>query len=205
MNQLLDQLRNKKIILLPTDTLPGLSFLPKDQSVSQALEAIKGRPENKGFVTLAGSLEQAMRFWQALPEGWVDILEKIWPGPVTVIWRGGASISPYIMKDGLLAIRVPKLSPQHGMVSQLLSMLSEPLPSTSVNKSGETPCTLWSDACQWAQTHGVFVDTALAALDFSSPKSQGSTVIRINPTGTFTLLRQGDWQITGVKHLMEPS
>lgn len=113
-------LLNGGVVLMPTDTIYGLHAL---RDAGQRIAAIKGRDENKPFVTIAASAEQAATLGVEIP----DVVREFWPGPLTAILQAGHS---------KIAIRVPD-------VPWLRSLLEQtgPLFSTSANRAGESPIT----------------------------------------------------------------
>jgi tRNA threonylcarbamoyl adenosine modification protein (Sua5/YciO/YrdC/YwlC family) len=119
------------VVLLPTDTVYGLHALP---DFGSRIAAIKGRDENKPFVTIAASIEQIESIGIEVP----DQLREVWPAPLTAILYKNKST---------LAIRVPDLAWLRSLLEQ-----TGPLVSTSANRSGEDPITAPNDLARDLQT-----------------------------------------------------
>jgi len=138
-----------EVVLLQTDTLPGLHARLDRPAALTALVALKGRSAAKPFLVIAGSLAAA----QALTRPWsrpvVAYLQACWPGPVTVILPaadqlprqvtgeretlpGGAVTSGPVAGPRTVAVRVPAPA----ALRQLLAE-SGPLASTSANRAGQ--------------------------------------------------------------------
>jgi len=111
-------LRSAGIVLMPTDTIYGLHGIPQ---TADRIAKIKGRGEQKGFVTIAASIEQLESLGVQIP----DVLREIWPAPLTAILDRGEST---------IAARIPDLD----WLRHLLHRTG-PLISTSVNRSGQSP------------------------------------------------------------------
>jgi L-threonylcarbamoyladenylate synthase len=65
------------------------------------------------------------------------LLERLWPGPVSVVLEAKQDIDPLLAPDGKMALRI---SPNI-LATSLVEMVG-PITSTSANRSGEPPaCT----------------------------------------------------------------
>lgn len=177
--------------LHPTDTLPGLAFDPRQPRGLAAIAAIKGRDINKPCLGLAADLAAASRYFAPLPGDWSAALATLWPGPLSVVWRASRGAPPALVgKDGTIGLRVPLLPEGSAWLAQVLSELPYPLPTTSVNASGEPAIAEWDAATRFLTTQRhVFAPVVAAPAD--SAAGQPSTVIRILPDATYEVLRAG--------------
>ena len=171
------------LCLHPTDTLMGLTGHSYN-----ALCAYKQRPQQAGFVHLAADFESACRCWQPLPAGWQQRLPQLWPAPLTVVWQA-ADIAHQGAQDGMLAIRVPRLLPQHTWFVACLRAL-QLIPSTSVNQHREPPLTLAAAVTHVQGDARVHVPEPLLH-EPTSLLDTPSTLIKLHDDGSWTLLRQG--------------
>lgn len=185
-------LQDDRLCLHPTDGLPGLGYNPNKILGFEALLRFKQRPLSQAVLALAATPEAAFQFWKPLPSPWEVILKNLWPAPLTVIWessqRGWKGL---VGEDGTLALRVPHFNPETVWMKDLLVRLTYPLPSTSVNISGQPPCTRFQEAAALvAEVPQVFIPTWTP-----SPANSGipkpSTLIRISSDASFQILRQG--------------
>jgi L-threonylcarbamoyladenylate synthase len=112
------------VLLLPTDTIYGLHALYGSAGVDR-IRAMKGREENKPFVTIAADVSQLEKIGAEVP----DALRDLWPGPITGILRN--------RNGGTIAARIPDLDWMRALLAQ-----TGPLISTSANRSGEPPITM---------------------------------------------------------------
>lgn len=119
-------LRSGGVVFMPTDTIYGLHALANETSAARIAE-IKGRDEEKRFVTIAASIEQLSALGADVP----DVLRRIWPAPLTAVMRRGTST---------IAARIPDLAWLRALLNQ-----TGPLISTSANRSGEPPVSALSD------------------------------------------------------------
>lgn len=125
-------LLSHKVILAPSDTVWGLCGVVC-QEVFDELGRLKVR-NDKPYLVLACSVDEVKKYG-VMPEGanFRGMLEKIWPGPVTVILHAAPTAPPYMVSpEGTIAFRVPA----HQGLQQLLRV-SPVLFSTSANISGQ--------------------------------------------------------------------
>jgi L-threonylcarbamoyladenylate synthase len=111
------------VALLPTDTIYGLHAVASQEQAVARIAAIKDRPGDKPFVTIAASSDQLRALGVAVPE----LLDTIWPAPLTAILSSG---------ETTIAARVPGLAWLRALLTR-----TGPLISTSANRSGEAPIT----------------------------------------------------------------
>jgi tRNA A37 threonylcarbamoyladenosine synthetase subunit TsaC/SUA5/YrdC len=197
------------VALHPTDTLPGLTADPRLGVGVAALTRLKGRPDGKPLIGLVAGLDAARRWWAPLPAGWERSLAKLWPGPVTVVWRASAEAPRALVSpDGTIALRSPALAADDAWFLDVLAQVHVPLPSTSVNSAGGQPARTWDEAvgalaelkasagCEPVETHvpPKVVPSHAAALLEGASAPRPSTVIRIAASDgapRYELLRAG--------------
>jgi len=119
-------LRAGEVVGGPGDTVYGLLALPSVPRGRDALAAIKGRDTQ--FLLLVASTKAARALTGPAAEGVWEKLDRVWPGPVTVIL-------PAPTPPGTVALRVPR----HAFLTPLLEVLGEPVISTSANRAGAPP------------------------------------------------------------------
>lgn len=124
-----------QIVLLPTDTIYGLSCLAKNETAVRRLSAIKGRPDNKPLIALINSWTMADDY-SIISEAAQQYLSEVWPGPVTAILVSRQHL-PAAVTGGLptIALRWPK----NEWLNQLITLIGQPLVSTSANLAGQEP------------------------------------------------------------------
>jgi len=123
-----------QIFIYPTDTLYGIGGNPFDKSVILRINALKQRNELKHFILLINNIKNLIAYVEFSSDKHVKILQNLWPGPVTVIFRTNSNAAEQL-DSKTIAFRVPN----NKFCLNLLSQIKMPLISTSVNKSEETP------------------------------------------------------------------
>ncbi|MCP4579269.1 MAG: L-threonylcarbamoyladenylate synthase, partial [Deltaproteobacteria bacterium] len=120
---------------------------------------------------------------QDVPPAAVSIMEKFWPGHVTLVFKASDHLPDNLMAGTRkIGVRVPV----HPVGRALVKKLGTPLTGTSANLSGKPGCSLVSEIGPAITDHVDFV------LDAGLLKGgTGSTVVDV--TGeTPTVLREGE-------------
>lgn len=124
------------VLLLSTDTLPGIHCRADDQEAVLRLAGIKGRDLNKPLLVLAGSLQQALDICAPLNSDQLEYCRVCWPGPFSLILPAGNLLAERVTCGlGTVAIRVPA----EENIRRLIFAVGIPLVSTSVNMQNEAP------------------------------------------------------------------
>lgn len=128
-----DVLRSGGVILYPTETIYGLGANALDDEAVLKIFKIKKRDINKPLSVLVRDMQMAKKI-ACIDSRAELILNKIWPGPVTIVLRK-KDVLPYsVTADGeTVAVRISS----NPFVQSLMSRLDFPITSTSANLSGE--------------------------------------------------------------------
>ena len=77
------------------------------------------------------------KWLQQIPPATQALMERFWPGPVTLLFPAKPGLSEYLTAGtGLIAVRVPGES----FALQLATSVGFPITATSANPSGTPPC-----------------------------------------------------------------
>lgn len=135
---LVGALKKGQVLVLPTDTIYGLSALATNSSALRKISAFKKRKSNKPFIVLIGDLAMAKRYAQ-ISKIQAKELEEIWgknQRPSTVILNDRGRLPRCLVSSsGGLALRLPKSD----FLIKIVKALGQPLVSTSINLSGHQP------------------------------------------------------------------
>ncbi len=139
LKTLINALKNDKLVISSTDTIFG--FLAKITKKNYLkIQSIKNRPPSKTFIILVGRKEKLSHFvdpTNLLPPVY-KIIERYWPGPITIIFRAQKSLPTFIKSSAdTIAIRLPnhsgllKILPFFkGLISTSANKASQPFPPT---------------------------------------------------------------------------
>jgi L-threonylcarbamoyladenylate synthase len=129
-------LRADKLLAYPTETVYGLGSAPTIPAV-RALARLKGRPEGKPFLLLISGRRMAEEWGLVFNPSATALSDAFWPGPLTLVLRGGEGRLPDELRgaEGGIAVR----HTSHVGIARLVAALGEPLTSTSANRPGGPP------------------------------------------------------------------
>jgi L-threonylcarbamoyladenylate synthase len=139
----------------PTETVYGLGSAPTDAALD-ALAELKGRPPKKPFLLLVSSEAMAWEWGLVFSRAASALAAAFWPGPLTLVLRGGEGRLPERLRgaEGGIAVRFTS----HRGIRQLIEACAVPLTSTSANRPGGQPApgaagidALFSDAVRSGQ------------------------------------------------------
>ncbi len=133
IEELLTILKNNGVILLPTDTIWGLSADITDDKAVEKIIQIKQRKPDKGFICLVDSLEM-LKLYVGKLHPRVETLLHYHNRPLTVIYdKPILPVSAHVCAtDGSIAFRIV----QDAFCANLIKHYGKPLVSTSANISG---------------------------------------------------------------------
>jgi len=134
-----DALRAGGAVVLPTDTVYGVGALPSVPGATAALFALKDRDRTRPLAVLVADDEQAMALIEPQTEPVLRLIDRFWPGPLTLVLRRSASAAGYDLGADSSTIGVR--CPDHDRVRALAAEVG-PTATTSANRHGEpTPPT----------------------------------------------------------------
>ncbi|MBG91261.1 MAG: hypothetical protein CL521_05535 [Actinobacteria bacterium] len=131
------KLQNNQVGIFPFDTLLGLTCRLAEAPIKR-IQNIKNRDPNSPFITIIGHPDQLATLTGPLSEMQHKTMQKCWPGPVTLILPKHQELPPYIAPGyPNIAIRWA----DYGPLQILMTMVNEPIVSTSLNISGQPAIT----------------------------------------------------------------
>lgn len=158
------QLQAGTLVILPTETVYGLAADPAAPGAVDALQQVKGRGEQQPFTHHLASYEQLGALAPAPPARIARMLQRLWPGPLTLIVPG---------HDGTeVGLRVPA----HAFTQAVIDAVGHGLLMSSANRHGAPPC---NDAASLTAAFGAEPSVALFA-DAGPPQlGEASAVVRL--------------------------
>jgi len=131
-------IRRGKVVGVPTDTFYGLAADPFNLAAVEQIYRVKGRPENRALPILVRSIEQAAEMARTIPDGFVRLAEKYWPGALTIVVEASSRLPLKVTGNtGRVALRIPNAP----FVWALIQEFGGPVTGTSANLSGHPSCT----------------------------------------------------------------
>ena len=131
-------LRKGEVIVLPTDTVYGFGCICNSEQAADKIYNLKNRDRKKPLILFVSNLKQVEDIAYDIPPIAKELMNKFWPGPLTIILRAKENIpisQACIMKGN----KFPTISfriPNHPIPRFLVKELGVPLATTSANISG---------------------------------------------------------------------
>ena len=128
-------LRRGELVAFPTETVYGLGAIAtKEQAVAKVFQA-KGRPSDNPLIVHVKDAQQVFDYAAEVPKLAKDLMERFWPGPLTIILPVKAGVFPANVNNGqeTVAFRMPN---QHSAL-RLIDLVGVPLVGPSANLSGK--------------------------------------------------------------------
>ena len=175
-------IKRGEVVGIPTDTFYGLSVDPFNLSAIEAVFRAKGRPETKALPILVNSIEQAVTLIREVPDVFLTLAHKFWPGALTLVVEATHRLPLKVTgNSGRVALRWAN-SP---IPTAIIDAVGGPITGTSANLSGFPSCT---NAAQIVKQLGNRLPLILDAGDTGAVLA--STIVRIDGDN-WTLAREG--------------
>lgn len=127
-------IRSGGLLGIPTETVYGLGANGLDPDAVLKIFEAKGRPQDNPLILHVSGPEQVELFCHDIPEmAWV-LMEKFWPGPLTLVLQARDNV-PRRTTAGLdtVAIRCP----DHDLTRAIIGAAGVPIAAPSANISGK--------------------------------------------------------------------
>lgn len=175
------------VIAYPTETLYGLGAKYDLESALEKIFQLKNRPEEKALTLIIGKVEQLSLITESISPSAKDLIEKFWPGPLTLVFKAKKGLSERLKINNTVAVRIPGES----FALRLARSVEFPITATSANISN-------LPAAQDAETVLNYFDGKLdLVIDGGRTVSkQPSTIVDVS-TETIKVIRQGIIDING--------
>jgi L-threonylcarbamoyladenylate synthase len=123
------------LVVMPTDTVYGIAADAFSPAAVQRLLAAKGRGRDMPVPVLVGAWRTLDGLTETVPEQARALVERFWPGPLTLVVRAAPSLSWDLGETrGTVAVRMPL----HPVALAVLERTG-PLAVSSANRSGQAP------------------------------------------------------------------
>jgi len=175
-------IKRGEVVGIPTDTFYGLCADPFNLAAIEAVFQAKGRPETKALPILVSSIEQAVTLIRDVPDVFLILAHKFWPGALTLVVEATHRLPLKVTgNSGRVALRWAN-SP---IPTAIIDAVGGPVTGTSANLSGFPSCT---SAAQIVKQLGNRLPLILDAGDTGA--TLASTIVRIDGND-WTLAREG--------------
>ena len=182
------------VVALATETVYGLAADASNLTALQRVNRLKDKPVVSPILLLLADRSQAEQVSDDLPATFDLLVERFWPGPLTLVVRAASGVPREITGGGeTVAVRVPGLA----LPRQIAAGLGRPISGVSANLTGRPPCrTAGEVARAFPEGLEMILDGGLA------PGGVSSTVLDLCRTPP-QVLREGLLPLTALRPFLE--
>lgn len=167
VKEIVEALKQGKILILPTDTVYGLVCDAENEKAVEKIFEIKKRERTNPLPVFVENIKMAENF-AVISDEQAEILKKNWPGAVTYVLEAVPGLSPLVYKKNTIAMRVP----DYDLIRNVLREFKKPLAQTSANISGTVATNKIKDVLdQFSGADVIIVDEG------DLPENKPSTII----------------------------
>lgn len=171
-----------ELVVMPTDTVYGLAASMQHPCAIRSIFRVKNRPEDMPLPVLVASVDDAERLVPGALDAHEELLDRFWPGALTVIVHSSPRIPRELTAGGST---VGLREPDSAVARAILRAAGGALAVTSANISGDPP------ACEVADLPDELLRSVAVVVDAGPcPGGVASTVLDLSAHPP-RLLREG--------------
>ena len=128
-------LKNGGIVIFPTDTAFGIGCRIDNEKSVKKLFKIRRRPTTQATPVLVDSIEMAQEYLEPIPKEVLDLMNKYWPGALTIVLPCKTNKVPDLVRGGgaTIGVRVPN----DEVIRNIIKGVGVPILGPSANFHGE--------------------------------------------------------------------
>lgn len=134
-SQAVDYLNQGEVVAFPTETVYGLGAVATNEEAVKKIYEAKGRPSDNPLIVHIGTIEEVPNYVEEIPEKAKILMERFWPGPLTLILKAKEGVLANSVTAGLSTVGIRM--PNHEVALTLLKTLKKPVAAPSANRSGK--------------------------------------------------------------------
>jgi L-threonylcarbamoyladenylate synthase len=138
-------LRRGGLVAFPTETVYGLGADATNADAVRRIFQAKGRPSTNPLICHVADANVAQRYARTWPLAASRIVDRYWPGPITIVLPKTDAIVPEATA-GLDTVGLR--APNHPLTLELLRAFDKPLAGPSANKSMHVSPTTAAHVCE---------------------------------------------------------
>ncbi len=135
-------LKSGECVAFPTETVYGLGADATDEKAVEKIFAAKGRPSDNPLIVHIADYEALSGIVSEIPEKAKLLMEKFWPGPLTIIMKKSDAV-PLSVTAGLDTVGVRM--PESETAREFIFLSGKPVAAPSANISGRPSPTTFED------------------------------------------------------------
>ncbi len=176
-----DTLLEGKVVAFPTETFYALAVDATSPGAVERLFALCQRARQHPLGVMIHSTMQLRHMVREIPPGVEDIMERFWPGPLTLVFRRHRHALATLAPDETIGVRMP----DHYVALAILSMVGRPLAATTARIGEET------SLCDAADVRTHFAEVVDLIIDCGTIESRGRSTVLSVVESPYRILRGG--------------
>ncbi len=137
MKELIDNIEQGNLVIVPTDTVYGISADACNADAIKKVFIAKKR-EEKPLIVMVSSIEMLKKYVKNINELEQKLIDKYWPNTLTILFEKSDNLSDLVTCGSpLVGIRMP----DNKLLLDLMNTINKPIISTSANISGSSVIT----------------------------------------------------------------
>ena len=137
MKELIDNIEQGNLVIVPTDTVYGISADACNADAIKKVFIAKKR-EEKPLIVMVSSIEMLKKYVKNINELEQKLIDKYWPNTLTILFEKSDNLSDLVTCGSpLVGIRMP----DNKLLLDLMNKINKPIISTSANISGSSVIT----------------------------------------------------------------
>jgi L-threonylcarbamoyladenylate synthase len=125
------------LVAFPTESFYGLAVNAMNEEAIRRLFRVKRRSMDRPVLILVHNEHALFRYVEHIPDLARNLIQRFWPGGLTLVFQAGAAISPLLTGGtGKIGIRLSS----HPVATALARSIDGPITGTSANISGRPAC-----------------------------------------------------------------
>jgi len=194
VDEAVSHLYKGNIVSFPTETYYGLGVDPFCKESVRKIFTIKNRPLDKALLLLISSEEMLGEIVSCIPDVFTPLMEKFWPGPLTLLFPAGKHIDSLLTGGtGNIGVRISS----HRLAFHLCNKWNRAVTATSANVTGQNP------ASKAYEVRKIFSTSVDYVLDGGQTEGRsGSTIIGYEQD-RIKLVRSGPITLNQIKKVLE--
>ena len=134
IEEIANAIKEGKLIIFPTDTVYGIGTNAYNEEACKKIYEIKGRPSCKPLIILISDISMIEDLVENISPTEQKIIEKFWPGPLTMKFKKRKGILPDIISAGDEYVRIRLI--KNGLIYKIIEKAEVPVVAPSANISG---------------------------------------------------------------------
>lgn len=165
VTEAVERLSHGEVVAIPTETVYGLAADARNEAALQKIYAIKARPSHNPLIVHIADQSAVLDWADRFPALAQTIAHAFWPGPLTLVLKAAAGVSPIVTANQVtIALRVP----DHPVTSQILKQSGLGLAAPSANRYTQISPTQSEHVMKGLGVHIPVVDGGLCKVGLES-------------------------------------